>query len=187
VIAAHNNPQELVYLDDALDAAIMCTVGRRASVAQGRALLSVWDRSFHSALSTGAFIADSVAINTFSNLLRSASSKTPAVAHDLPSVSVHLPPLFGVVAKTLGLSLQQTAYVFILSHVKALLSAAVRASIFGPYQAQKLLASRLVQDSINEAIAKEWNTKVEDAGQCIPVMDLWVGRHEILYSRIFNS
>jgi urease accessory protein len=106
---------------------------------------------------------------------------------DLPTVSAHLGPLFGVVAKALGLSLQQTAYVFVLSHVKALLSAAVRASLFGPYQAQKLLASRIVQDSIDESIGNEWHTKVEDAGQGIPVMDLWIGRHEMLYSRIFNS
>ena len=74
-----------------------------------------------------------------------------------------------------------------LSHVKALLSAAVRAGIFGPYQAQKLLASVEVQDGINKAIGCEWNTKIEDAGQCVPVMDLWIGRHEMLYSRIFNS
>jgi urease accessory protein len=74
-----------------------------------------------------------------------------------------------------------------LSHVKALLSAAVRASIFGPYQAQRLLASVEVQDGITKAIEREWNTNIEDAGQCVPVMDLWIGRHEMLYSRIFNS
>jgi urease accessory protein len=33
----------------------------------------------------------------------------------------------------------------------------------------------------------ERGTKVEDAGLSVPVMDLWVGRHEVLYSRIFNS
>jgi urease accessory protein len=106
---------------------------------------------------------------------------------ELPVASAHLGPLFGTIAGILGLSLQQTAYVFILSHVKALLSAAVRASMFGPYQAQKLLASLEVQVAITKAIETEWNTKVEDAGQSIPVMDLWFGRHEMLYSRIFNS
>lgn len=78
-------------------------------------------------------------------------------------------------------------YVFMLSHVKALLSAAVRASMFGPYHAQKVLASAEVQDGIRAVIEREWETKIEDAGQSIPVMDLWVGRHEMLYSRIFNS
>jgi urease accessory protein len=74
-----------------------------------------------------------------------------------------------------------------LSHVKALLSAAVRASIFGPYAAQKILASVDVQEGIKEVIEREWETRVEDAGQTVPVMDLWIGRHEMLYSRIFNS
>jgi urease accessory protein len=87
----------------------------------------------------------------------------------------------------MGMSLEQTAYVFMLSHVKALLSAAVRASIFGPYHAQKVLASAGVRDGIDEVVKREWDTKVEDAGQSVPVMDLWVGRHEMLYSRIFNS
>lgn len=79
------------------------------------------------------------------------------------------------------------AYVYMLSHVKALLSAAVRASVFGPYQAQKLLASQGVQRGIEEVIRKHWGRSTRDAGQTVPVMDLWIGRHELLYSRIFNS
>lgn len=85
------------------------------------------------------------------------------------------------------MNLQQTAYVFMLSHAKALLSAAVRASIFGPYAAQKILASAQVQEGIREVVDREWDTNVGNAGQSVPVMDLWVGRHEMLYSRIFNS
>jgi len=184
VLAAHKNPIDLVELDDTLDAAIMCTVGRRASVAQGRALLSIWDRSFSSALPAGGPADVIETLKDFSVLLRSTSS---VVSGDLPTASAHLGPLFGAIACLLGMSLQQTAYVFMLSHVKALLSAAVRASMFGPYHAQKVLASVEVQDGIRQAIDREWETKIEDAGQSVPVMDLWVGRHEMLYSRIFNS
>jgi urease accessory protein len=184
VLAAHRNPEDLLELDDTLDAAIMCTVGRRASVAQGRALLSIWDRSFSSALLAGAS-KDAVGIlKGFTSTLRSPSV---IVAGDLPIASAHLGPLFGAIACILGMTLQQTAYVFMLSHLKALLSAAVRASMFGPYHAQKVLASVEVQDGIREVIEREWGTRVEDAGQSVPIMDLWVGRHEMLYSRIFNS
>ncbi len=175
---------DLVQLDETLDAAIICTVGRRASVSQGRALLSIWDRSFSYALPPGASVADVQALKELSVLLRGTSTN---VSTDLPTASAHLGPLFGAIACILGMSLQQTAYVFMLSHVKALLSAAVRASIFGPYHAQKLLASLEVQDIIQRVIHQEWGTKIEDAGQSVPVMDLWVGRHEMLYSRIFNS
>ena len=102
-------------------------------------------------------------------------------------MSAHLAPLFGAIGRLAELSLEQTAYVFMLGHVKALVSAAVRAGVFGPYQAQKTLAGPAVQGLITSSVAREWETPVERAGQCVPVMDLWFGRHEVLYSRIFNS
>jgi urease accessory protein len=185
VFAAYRNPNELLDLDDLQDASIMCTVARRASIAQGRALLSIWDRSIRTSIPDGASQQVLDLLRQFSVLLRSTSSST--VASDFPVASAHLGPLFGAISNILGLSLQQTAYVFMLSHVKALLSAAVRASMFGPYHAQKLLASVDVQEGINRAVEKEWDTKVENAYQAVPVMDLWIGRHEMLYSRIFNS
>lgn len=162
----------------------MCTVGRRASVAQGRALLGIWDRSFASALPPGASQVAVGALREFATILKGTSTN---ITSDLPTASAHLGPLFGAIASILGMSIQQTAYVFMLSHVKALLSAAVRASIFGPYHAQKVLASMEVQEGIRRVIEREWETRVEDAGQSVPVMDLWIGRHEMLYSRIFNS
>ncbi|KAL6875428.1 hypothetical protein HDV57DRAFT_519486 [Trichoderma longibrachiatum] len=192
VLAAHRRPRTLAELDDQLDAAVICTVGRRASVAQGRALLSIWERSFKATLlpssssssSSSSISPDALALSDFSALLRRESSKSGG---EPPLVSAHLGPLFGAIAAVVGLSLRQTAYVFLLSHVKALVSAAVRANMFGPYQAQKMLASEHVQALINALVEREWHTSVEEAGQSVPVMDLWVGRHELLYSRIFNS
>ncbi|KAF8862049.1 hypothetical protein BDZ45DRAFT_646682 [Acephala macrosclerotiorum] len=184
VLAAYRNPEDLIELDDALDAAIMCIVGRRASVAQGRALLSIWDRSFSFALPDGADGAAVESLREFAGLMKGTSSN---ISSELPTASAHLGPLFGAIACILGMSLQQTAYVFMLSHVKALLSAAVRASIFGPYHAQKMLASVEVQVGIQRVIDQQRNMRIEDAGQSVPVMDLWIGRHEMLYSRIFNS
>lgn len=123
-------------------------------------------------------------LKNFTVLLRSVSSASIGAP---PPAAAHLGPIFGAIASILGLSLRQTAYIFMLSHVKALLSAAVRASIFGPYHAQKLLASVDVQEEIRKVIGQEWDKKIEDAGQSVPIMDLWMGRHELLYSRIFNS
>ncbi|KAM5342340.1 hypothetical protein ACJ41O_013306 [Fusarium nematophilum] len=177
VLAAHRNPDALADLDDQLDAAIVCTVGRRASVAQGRALLGIWERSFRASCPH----VDARPLRDFATLLRGEGQG------DVPLVSAHLAPLFGAVCSLVGLGLRQTAYVFMLSHVKALISAAVRASVFGPYQAQKVLAGQAVQQMIDDMIDREWTTPVEEAGQTVPVMDLWFGRHEMLYSRIFNS
>lgn len=68
-----------------------------------------------------------------------------------------------------------------------MLSAAVRASVMGPYQAQGVLASGWLQGEIRAAMDGSWDVSIEEAGQGVPVMDLWMGRHEVLYSRIFNS
>lgn len=172
----------------------MCTVGKRASVAQGRALLGIWERSFSASAalrpqSSGAGgdgdHDTAAALREYARALR-----TPAKSHDetgLPPVAAHLAPLFGVICRVVGLGLHQTAYIFMLGHVKALVSAAVRANLLGPYQAQRLLAGSEVMGMIAAAVDREWDTPVEEAGQSVPVMDLWVGRHEVLYSRIFNS
>lgn len=220
VLAAHRDPSLLGYLDDALDASIVCAVGRRASTAQGRALLGIWERAFGAAVRGGSaseppggvngdYLA---ALDAFGTELRrsnrsaavagagaggggggrdSASGKENNADSDdvgvLPEVSGHLAPLMGVVAGAMGLSLEQTAHVFLLGHAKALVSAAVRASVFGPYQAQKVLAGAELRRCIDDVMKREWNTEPEMAGQSVPVMDLWIGRHELLYSRIFNS
>ena len=189
MLSAYKDPDSLVDLDDQLDAAVMCTVGRRASVAQGRALLSVWERSFRGTLPADA---DLPVLRHFSALLKQSGSivnGTNEVGSDVPNLAAaaHLAPLFGVICAVVGLTLHQTAYTYMMGHVKALVSAAVRASVFGPYQAQKVMAGEQVQRLITAVVEREWHTAVEDAGQTIPVMDLWIGRHEVLYSRIFNS
>lgn len=193
LLAAHRDPSRLAELDDALDAAVVCTVGKRASVAQGRALLGIWERSFvpaggNSSPSSSSSSAASAALESLAEharLLRTPASRWDAAG--LPPVAAHLAPLFGVVASVFGLGLRQAAYVFVLGHVKALVSAAVRANVMGPYAAQRVLASSATQETIQGAIDREWATPPEEAGQAVPVMDLWVGRHELLYSRIFNS
>ncbi|GJN85700.1 hypothetical protein PLIIFM63780_009270 [Purpureocillium lilacinum] len=189
VLAAHRHPDALASLDDQLDAAVVCTVGRRASVAQGRALLGIWERSFRPVLAPEVASTGGVAVlRGFAAQLRESGTSSAGGDGDVPPlVAAHLAPLFGAVCAVVGMTLRQTAYVFMLSHVKALISAAVRASMFGPYQAQKVLAGEQVQRMIDAVIEREWDTPVEEAGQSVPVMDLWIGRHELLYSRIFNS
>lgn len=183
LLAAHRDPHLLAPLDDALDAAVVCTVGKRASCAQGRALLGLWEKSFSH--STSLPLPDPTALETLTAY--AALLRAPAPADEPPPAAAHLAPLFGCVSRVLGLTLPQAAYVFVLGHVKALVSAAVRANLVGPYAAQRMLASGGVQEMIAAAVDREWDTSPEDAGQAVPVMDLWVGRHEMLYSRIFNS
>jgi urease accessory protein len=181
LLAAHRNPGELEQLDNDLDASTPCVVARRASIAQGLALLGVWERSFRTPNSPTDNSPEASSLNLFSNALKGGPPD------DEFPVNGHFAPLWAVVARSMGLDASQSAYVFLVNHAKAILSAAVRASVMGPYQAQAVLRSRQLQVLVTECIETEWSTKPEDAGQVAPALDLWLGRHELLYSRIFNS
>lgn len=236
MLAGYRDPGSLAsgVLDDACDAATICAVARRASVAQGRALLGVWEKSFVGAVGAGGGgggggvgvtdgrgdgeqdYNDPVrALKQFAALVRLSSSNSSAAAaaaaaaarrrgaaaaaavdlgeddDPLPeataTASAHFAPLFGVVARALGIPAPQAAYVFVLGHVRALTSAAMRAGVFGPFQAQRILAGDRARGLVAAAIAREWDTPFERAGQTAPALDLWAGRHEVLYSKIFNS
>ncbi|KAJ5180264.1 hypothetical protein N7492_003474 [Penicillium capsulatum] len=188
VLAGYRQPDILETLDNDIDASTPCVVAQRASIAQGRALIGVWERAYRASFArpenpgdTGAQLAVT-SIDEFSDALKSTVDNA-----DELGPKGHFAPLWGVVCRAMGLDLQQTAYVFVLNHAKAVLSAAVRASVMGPYQAQNILASQSLQDTMMTRIKREWHTDPEEAGQVVPALDLWVGRHELLYSRIFNS
>lgn len=184
VLAGFRDPLALMELDNDLDASTLCTVQRRASVAQGRALLTVWEKAF--ATTSQRQFSESresaAALATFA-----ADLKLAAVSSEALPVSGHLAPLWGVVAVSLGLNLEEAGYVFLFNHSKAVISAGVRASVMGPYQAQSFLAGEALQKLVKESLEAVWFLQPEEAGQAVPSMDLWNGRHELLYSRIFNS
>ncbi|SPN97639.1 uncharacterized protein DNG_01151 [Cephalotrichum gorgonifer] len=171
-LAAHDDPATLSELDDVLDAMTICTVGRRASTSQGRALLSLWEKSFANSIPPSDATA---ALKVFAGDVKSGS------------LHGHLSPAFGAVCRAVGMERGQMAYLLVMGHVKALVSAAVRSGVFGPYRAQGVLGGEAVRRAVREAVAREWDSSVEEAGQTVPTMDLWIGRHEVLYSRIFNS
>jgi urease accessory protein len=184
VLAGFRDPALLLELDNDLDASTPCNVARAASIAQGRALLSVWERSLAPTARAQLFEnPESVeAIEGFSKVLKLSTLSTSVIG-----INGHLAPIWGVVSLALGQDLADTAYVFLFNHAKAILSAAVRANVLGPYMAQNVLAGPDLQQLIRKSLENVWDLQPQDAGQVVPSMDLWVGRHEMLYSRIFNS
>lgn len=189
MLAGYRTPQAIETLDNDFDASTPCTVARRASIAQGRALLAVWDRSFRTQYNGPKATASEYAENggMGGEVAIKALTTFSAALRTSEHINVHLAPLWGLVTSILAVPLQQAAYLFLFSHARTVVSAAVRASVMGPYQAQAVLASAELQDRIRGLVDEGWDRTVEDAGQSVPVMDLWVGRHEKLYSRIFNS
>ncbi|KAK5166273.1 uncharacterized protein LTR77_008534 [Saxophila tyrrhenica] len=183
VLTGYAEPERLEDLDNDFDASTPCTVARRASVGQGRALLAVWEKALSwSSVSTGQARDAAALVSGFATKVK--TSKPDAFGL---SLNAHFAPLFGAVCTALGLSAHDAAYLFLLNHAKAVLSAAVRASVFGPYQSQATLASARLQGWVNDAVERESDRKAHEAAVTTPVMDLWMGRHELLYSRIFNS
>lgn len=196
VRAAYHSPRQLLALDETYDASLTCTVTRRASVAQGKALLALWHRAFRLHRTASSDNDDdqrecTAAVDALEHLRRGrgggSSSNSDNDNANNNIAPCHFPPLWGVITRLLGLPAQQSAYVFVFNHVKAVVSAAVRANVLGPYQAQAVLAAPALQTRVADVVRTYWHVSVDDAGQCAPVVDLWVGRHEVLYSRIFNS
>ncbi|EME81747.1 uncharacterized protein MYCFIDRAFT_63686 [Pseudocercospora fijiensis CIRAD86] len=187
VLTAYHNPTRLPELDNDIDASTPCTVARRASVTQGKALIEVWTRALHTAAANPAS-ESTTELTKFASQLK--SNIPDPFAFTLQS---HFAPLFGAVCAALDLDEHETSYLFLLNHSKALLSAAVRASVMGPYQSQAVLAGSRLRLTIGKCI-EDNQQKIaarcsghEDAVVTVPTMDLWMGRHELLYSRIFNS
>lgn len=187
ILTAYHLPEQLETLDNDFDASTPCTVARRASVSQGRALLAVWERALSTTSGQGQSLEAKQAADGLTHF--AARLKGPQPPSPL-NLNGHFPPLFGTVCRALALSEQETTYLFLLSHAKTVLSAAVRASVMGPYQSQAVLASEKLQRWIATCIARQSRSceqGVESAAVMVPTLDLWMGRHELLYSRIFNS
>ncbi|KAK8038173.1 urease accessory protein [Apiospora phragmitis] len=167
VLAAYRDPAAVADLDDQLDAAIICTVGRRASIAQGRALLGIWERSFVSSSSSSASSAGAAPVAAPEELFHFfCGDSNDRNRPSNPAPRLRAPrPLIRRRVRPAGLTLPQTAYVFLLSHAKAVISAAVRSGLFGTYQAQRMLASPETQALITAMVAREWDTAPEDAGR----------------------
>lgn len=186
LLTAHRTPSALRDLDTTLDACNLCPVARRASVAQGRALLTVWERAFRSTVTEKDSDA-ALVLEEFAAAMKMRQQDGSEAIEGLTAPNAHFIPIWAVVTRAMNISVHQAAYVFFFNHAKAIVSAAVRASVMGPYQAQRLLASEWLRGEIEKVMEGNWEVAVEDAGQGVPMTDFWVGRHELLYSRIFNS
>ena len=180
VLTAYTHPDQLENLDNDFDASTPCTVARRASISQGKALLAIWERALATCITESSPASEAVA--AFATTLKQPKPDAFGL-----TLNGHFPPLFGTVCAALGLSKEDTAYIFLLNHAKALLSAGVRASVLGPYQSQAFLASGRLQGWVVSSVQREKAVEVSNAAVTVPTMDLWMGRHELLYSRIFNS
>lgn len=189
--AAYRAPDTLSALDNDFDASTICSVARRASIAQGKALITVWERSLvvYTRPTESSACDDAPITARASHALAKFMAQVKQNQADIFGLrsTAHFAPLFGVVCAALSVTCSEASFLFLLNHAKAVLSAAVRAGVMGPYQSQAILANPDLRLHIERGIAMYADVDTTLAAVTAPAMDLWMGRHELLYSRIFNS
>lgn len=173
VNAAHPHPERLEQLDRLCDAFTSNHVANRASRLQGRALLVAVERIFPERCLQAAWKVDGV-----------SALKRPEGSAPTPPFS-HLAPVFGAVTRSLDIPHGEAILLFVFMHLRGLIAAAVRLNIVGPMEGQAIQVQLGEQA---EAVALAGAVlSLDDLAQTMPLLDLWQGAQDRLYSRLFQS
>ena len=159
---AHREPERVAALEAGYDAFLTGTVANRASRTQGRALASACARSFGGA-----------AVNEVYEAVRERRWLG------------HHAPLFGVLARALGLPLGDALAVWLHVALRGALSAAVRLGLTGAHEAQSI--QRAAAPLLDEVMAECGGLHAGDLAQTSPRIELLASQHDHLYSRLFQS
>ena len=97
----------------------------------------------------------------------------------------HLAPAFGVVMRDLGLAREEALRLFVFLHLRGVIGSAVRLNIVGPMEGQTIQHQlvELAEKTVEEGLA----VALEDLAQTAPLLELWQGSQDRLYSRLFQS
>jgi urease accessory protein len=135
-----------------------------------------------------AFLSNHVA-NRASRLQGRAfwTATTRAFLPDLtePPELCHLAPVFGVLTCRLGIATLPAARLFLFLHFRGLVSSAVRLGIVGPLEAQSM--QHQLSPIAETVAARAATLTLDDLAQTAPLLDLWQGAQDRLYSRLFQS
>lgn len=182
--------KKLLELDELYETMTLNHVAKRASKAQGVALLTLYAKGFAcpSGLSDEDHLSKSlnVLIDRLKLMVRGEETHG------------HLPVCWGVLTGALGISLLRAQHLFLFLHARSLLSSAVRLNTIGPYSSQQLLlhsVKPLVEAEVSQN--KDMCTGIfgdmhhNDADDrpatTWPLGEILAVRHDLQHSRIFNS
>jgi len=170
VMAAFDEPEKLGEFDQLCDAFTSNHVANRASRAQGRAFLTAVERIFPE---RGVHAASPSNGERTSNR---PEGRAPFA---------HFAPVFGVCLRELRVSREMTARMFFFNQLRSVLAAAVRLNIVGPMEAQML--QQRATAKAEEILFLCKSLTLDDLAQTSPLLDLWQGAQDRLYSRLFQS
>lgn len=158
VTAAYDEPDDSGELDRLCDCFLTSHVANRASRLQGRSFLASSGKIF-------------------------PSREIARTARNFPLG--HFSPVFGAVTRALGVSRSGATRLFFFQHLRGLVAGAVRLGIAGPMEAQAL--QQRLAPRAQAILAECENLGVADIAQTAPLLELWQGTHDRLYSRLFQS
>jgi urease accessory protein len=170
VTAAFDAPVELAKFDALCDAFTTNHVANRASRAQGRAFLTAVERVFVERRSPDRL---------------EGTGDTQRADREIGAPFAHFAPVFGACLRRLDVSREAATRMFFFNHLRSVLAAAVRLNIIGPMEAQ-ILQHRLTPHA--ELVRQRCeNLSLDQIAQTAPLLDLWQGAQDRLYSRLFQS
>jgi urease accessory protein len=97
----------------------------------------------------------------------------------------HFAPVFGTVTRTLGLERSRAERMFFFQYLRGLIAAAIRLGIVGPMQGQAL--QHRLNPLAAEILAQCHTLSTAEAAQTAPLLEMWQGTQDRLYSRLFQS
>ncbi|KAJ1915841.1 hypothetical protein H4219_004100 [Mycoemilia scoparia] len=177
-------------------------VAKRASLAQGMGFLGLFNRSY-----AAANIFDHHHHHNTNSTSPSASQKWQALVKSigkelqrmarLGEIRGHWPIVFGFVCAALEIPLARMQQLFLFQYVRQIFSAAVRLNLVGPLRAQTLQCEfypsmdRILSET-RDILPKSTDNEEEDLFDIgvvytDPLLELYQGMHDRLYSRLFNS
>jgi urease accessory protein len=93
--------------------------------------------------------------------------------------------VFGTVTQWLNVPHDTAVRLFVFTHLRSVIAAAVRLNIVGPMEGQ---AIQFQLGEQAEAVAIHGAAlTLDDLAQTAPLLDLWQGAQDRLYSRLFQS
>lgn len=174
VTASFDAPDKLTEFDALCDAFTTNHVANRASRAQGRAFLTAVERIFPE---RGVYAAS---MSNGDSALKQPEGRAPEAVP-----FAHFAPVFGACLRRLDVPRETTVRLFIFNQLRAVLAAAVRLNIVGPMEAQ-MLQHQLSAEA--ERVRQRCEgLSLDQIAQTAPLLDLWQGAQDRLYSRLFQS
>jgi urease accessory protein len=170
VTAAFDAPEKLAALDQLCDAFTTNHVANRASRAQGRAFLTAVERIFPERRPPAR---------------REDNSIPQRAVPEAGAPFAHFAPVFGACLRRLNIPRETAARMFFFNHLRSVLAAAVRLNIVGPMEAQVL--QHTLSTKAELVRQKCELLMLDQIAQTAPLLDLWQGAQDRLYSRLFQS